>query len=281
MSFEPYAASMPSRGPRPSTAGERLFHFVAEQLLGEHCQTELSETQALRFGGRTFDLSQYFYGFTCANIFARLVKKAERVLESDRSAPARVVAQYIERSLEVGLAGHRDAVNRMAALSIDASTASGRSIPPSVTQAVIGQRKRLHCYLCGNQVHKDADVLGERLELEHLWPSSYGGDSIEENLLPACAVCNREKGDMILWHTAHIAGFCLKPNPSEDEQTRIGRKQKIAWYFRKVHELAALERTTLKNAALMLGPIEMSSQTSLDHDDARDFFNLSISGGES
>jgi hypothetical protein len=84
---------------------------------------------------------------------------------------------------------------------------------------------------------------------------------------------------MIIWHTAHIAGFCLKPNPSEEEKTHVGRKQKIAWYMRRVYEVAAQERTSLKDAALAIGPIEMSSQTSLDYDDARDFFNLNIQGG--
>ena len=28
---------------------------------------------------------------------------------------------------------------------------------------------------------------------EHIWPRSYGGDSIEENLLPSCKSCNSNK----------------------------------------------------------------------------------------
>jgi 5-methylcytosine-specific restriction endonuclease McrA len=271
---------MPARGLLMKTQGERLYQYLAENLLGDDCQTELSETQALKFGGRTHELSQYFFGFACANIFARLVKKAERVLEFDRSAPDKVLAQYIERSLEVAFGNNRETVRRIAALSIDASRVSGRSIPPSVYKAVIGQSNRHHCYLCGNHIRKDGVAPGERLELEHLWPSSYGGDSVDENLIPSCDVCNREKGDMILWYTAHVAGFCLRPSPSEDEKTRVGRKQKIAWYMKRVYERAVRERLTLKDAALALGPIDMSSQASIDRDDARDFFNLDIPGVE-
>ena len=268
---------MAARRSLPNTSGEVLFHFLMDNLLGDSCQAELREAKILRFGGRADELSDYFYGFTCVNIFTRLVKKATRVIESDRTDPARVVAQYIERSLGIGVP--REVVMRMAALSIDASRASGKSIPPSVSKAVIGERRRHHCYLCGNNVRKNSEVPGEKLELEHLWPSSYGGDSVAENLIPACDLCNRAKGDIILWHTAHIAGFCLKPSPSEDEQTRIERTQKIAWYMKKVHEKATQERKTLKESALVVGPIDMTSQSSIDNDDARDFFNLNFCGG--
>jgi len=130
--------------------------------------------------------------------------------------------------------------------------------------------------MCGHAVYKDAVIENERLQYEHIWPSGYGGDSIEENILPACSICNNAKEDMILWHTAHIAGFCLKPQPSADELTRVGRKQKIAWFMRRTYENAVRRRITLKESALSLGPIEMSKQDSVDPDDARDFFNLTL-----
>lgn len=267
---------MATKGFRPSTAGERLFAYVAEQALGGPCLSELAETRALRLGGRTADLSQYFFGFACASIFTRLMRKAERVLESERSAPAKVVVQYVERSLEMGLGSERETAARMAALAIDAVHTSHRSIPPSVAQAVGGRRQRLHCYLCGSLVRKDAADPGELLEYEHIWPSSYGGDSVEENLLPACSICNKAKDDMVLWHTAHISGFCLKPQPSPDEMTRVGRKHKIASYMRTVFDHAVAGKVSLKDAAIKLGPIDMANQQSIDPDDARDFFNLSF-----
>lgn len=262
------------RGLRPSTAGEKLYLYIAEQVLGARCSSEIAETQLLRFGGRTVDLSEYFFGFACSSIFTRLLKKAERVIESESSAPDRTLARYIQRTLEIGLEGDRSVATRMASLAATAVSSSHRTIPPSVIKAVNGERQRLTCFLCGNPVQRGALDEGAKLEYEHIWPSSYGGDSIAENLLPACGKCNRAKSDLILWHTGHVAGFCLKPQPSENEMTRVERKHKIARYMRSVFDLASENRSTLKDAALSLGPIDMSTQKSIDPDDARDFFNL-------
>lgn len=260
-------------GYRASTAGERLFQFIDHDLLGHKCEHEASELQALRIGGRANDLGPFFHGFSCANILVRLLKKTERTLEVEPSDPAKTITQYIEKHLEVA---ERHIAKRLAALAIDASRNSSKSIPRSVEQAVLRGRTAHHCYLCGNSISKNTTTTGQRLELEHIWPSSYGGDSVAENLLPTCDICNRSKGDMILWHTAHLASFCLKPTPSTQEQASVQRREKIAWFMKLVHQTAKHEKITLKEAALNLGPIDMQNQKSIYEEDSRDFFNLTF-----
>jgi 5-methylcytosine-specific restriction endonuclease McrA len=258
----------------PSTAGERLYRHIALEILDPGCSATLAQTQ--KFGSRANDFSQYFFGFACANIFSRLMKKAERVLDSERLDPTKVIYRYIRDTLEVGQDKSESIVKRTAALAVDAVHTSHKDFPNSVMKSVTQDRPRLSCYLCGNQVYKDATDESDRLEYEHIWPSSYGGDSSEANLLPACTICNRAKDDMVLWHTAPIAGFCLKPEPSVDEMTRVHRKHKIASYMRKVFDCASQHKMSLKTAALQLGPIDMAEQRSIDSDDARDFFNLHL-----
>lgn len=263
-------------GPRPSTAGERLYYFITKDIVGYECAIELSESAVTRYGGRTHDFAQYFFGFAIANIFARLIKKTERVLTEEHSDHHKIVTQYIERSLEAGIFGNRAVIRRMASLAIDAVKVSGKTIPSSVEKAVSGDRRRMSCYLCGTDVYRGASVDSEKLEYEHIWPSSYGGDSIAENLLPACWPCNKAKSDMILWHSANVAGFCLKPEPSEEEMKCVQRREKIAAHLRTIHDHASRFSLTLKESALRVGPIKITKQSSIDPDDARDFFNLSF-----
>ena len=103
------------------------------------------------------------------------------------------------------------------------------------------------------------------MQLEHIWPQSFGGDSIAENLLPACPACNNAKSDMLLWQNAHIHSFTLKPEPSPQE---------LAQHRRNIFEYASTHRTTLKDAALIIGSVDLSEISSIDRDDAVDFFNF-------
>jgi hypothetical protein len=54
------------------------------------------------------------------------------------------------------------------------------------------------CYLCGTALvgspghHNTATV-------EHLWPLSLAGETVEGNLIPACKSCNDRKGHAITW----------------------------------------------------------------------------------
>lgn len=259
---------------KPSTAGERLYLYVVNQIIGSECATELNATKLMQIGNRADGFSQYFFGFACSNIFTRLIKKAKRVIDDDVSDPPRVIVRYIERSLEIGLR-EKYTSKRMAALAIDAIHESNRPIPKSVSQA-LANRRGTYCYICGNEVRSDSMDPSNLLALEHIWPSSLGGNSVVDNLLPACSVCNCAKADMLLWHSAYVAGFCLKPEPSEEEMKHVQRSHKIAVYMKMVFDLANSSGTTLKDAAITLGPVDMTAQRSVDPDDSRDFFNFSF-----
>ncbi|WP_143037131.1 hypothetical protein [Paraburkholderia tuberum] len=97
---------------------------------------------------------------------------------------------------------------------------------------------------------------------------------MEENLLPACFACNSEKDDMILWHTGAVFSFVLKPNPSEQERTRIRRREKVARRIQDILAFANQTQCTLKSAAVEIGPAKFEKLTAIDDEDAIDYFNL-------
>lgn len=261
-------------GHHPSTNGEILYKYIQEKALSMNGPSELERLSTLQVGGRSKEHAEYFFGYACASIFSRLIKKAEKTLDEGRPSSEKVISRYIEETLEIVILTQERTSSRMAALAISAVESSHKNIPSSVIKAVNGERMRQSCYICGNYLQKGAIDPTVSLEYEHIWPSSYGGDSTAENILPACQRCNKAKGDMILWHTAHIGSFCLKPNPSPDELTRVKRPLLVAAHMKKIFLHATLNRTSLKNSALQIGPISLDRHKTPYPDDARDFFNF-------
>ena len=260
----------------PTTTGEHLFQVIVRDHLGLSALSQLQASPMLRVGGRTDDLSEYFIGVSALNLLSRVVKKAERIRTDEQETLHQVsMVSYIQKSLGISVSPGSDSVDRFASLALKTAADSKRPIKDAVKIAVLNGQKELACYVCGGLLLKKPDALPEnRIEYEHIWPASFGGNSIPENLLPACGFCNRAKGHMMLWQSAHVAAFVLKPSPSEEELKSIQRSEKVAKHTQSIFSYACHHRTSLKDAALAVGSISMSSVYSVDADDAMDFFNF-------
>lgn len=53
------------------------------------------------------------------------------------------------------------------------------------------------CYLCGVALTKTGALTGR--SIDHVWPLSLGGETIESNLLLACKDCNSKRGHLSTW----------------------------------------------------------------------------------
>lgn len=263
---------------QPATPGEYLLCFLSEKILKEDVflmSERLSWSNAI--GGRGQALQEYVSAISALNLTARLIKKAERVLEiDDASLHHNEFVRFLQQTL--GLVKHpSDVLDSLAYQSIYAAKVSKRPISKATKRKVRGAALEVECYLCGNMcTHKSEDQRAS-IFYEHIWPASYGGDSIEENLLPACYGCNEAKQDMLLWQTGAIFSFVLKPDPSTQERTRIGRREKVARRIQDILLKANLEQCTLKEAAIKIGPARFENLVSIDCDDAIDYFNLHFS----
>lgn len=108
--------------------------------------------------------------------------------------------------------------------------------------------------------------------LEHLWPSSLGGDSEEENLLPACIYCQNKKADGMSWEWPNLHNVVLSPLPSASALASVGREIKIARHYFEAMQLCDTENMTLKEAFLKLGP--MNDLAHVSTDEPVTFFHL-------
>jgi 5-methylcytosine-specific restriction endonuclease McrA len=259
----------------PQTTGEHLFLLIVRELYGIQPLANLQALAILAVGGRTDQFADYFLGLSTFNVLARLVKKAERVRAIDNEALHHsAMVAFIQGTLGIPRHPESDMVDRLAEAALKAAADSKRKIRDAVKNSVCNGRKELSCYICGRTLLRQSADPDTQVEFEHLWPASFGGNSIEENLLPACTHCNGAKGHMLLWHTAHIASFVLKPQPSEEELKAISRQEKIAKHTRNIYARACDDRCSLKTAALSIGPVNMTSIYADDKDDAMDFFNF-------
>lgn len=260
---------------RPSTSGELLFHYIIKEVIGRKRISEFHTLSLLQIGGRFDGFFEYYTGVFAANLMARCIKKAKRIssdFENEKDHQ-RLLVRYFQDSLEIP----RDAIggdlDRFAFLTLEAEKKSRKDIIPSIRK-LFSSTGPTSCYICGRMIYEKATDDNEKVELEHIWPQSFGGDSIAENLLPSCKSCNKDKAHMLLWQNSNVHSFVLKPMPSAEEFTAIRRIEKIAKHRWHIFDHACKNKSTLKNAALQIGPAALSDVKSIDSDDAVDFFNF-------
>src|SRR5262249_31393125 len=79
-----------------------------------------------------------------------------------------------------------------------------------------------HCYMCNCRLDFTEKDPIRKFTVEHLWPRCYGGDSIDDNLLPACGSCNSDKkGDFATWGMTNVQSLVLGFSPTESELKSI------------------------------------------------------------
>ena len=117
--------------------------------------------------------------------------------------------------------------------------------------------------------------LKQSYTLDHIWPRSLGGNSDKENLLPACHDCNsRTKDDLSTWGSVNVHMLMLGIGPSEEHVKKIPGHFRFALQRRQAVRFAAMNRLSLKEAYLRLGPpidVCCPKSPSLSH-----FFNVKI-----
>lgn len=133
------------RGHHPSTNGEILYKYIQERALPMNGSSELERLSTLQIGGRSKEHAEYFFGYACASIFSRLIKKTEKTIDEGRPSPEKVISRYIEETLEIVTFSQERISSRMAALAISAVESSHKNIPSSVIKAVNGERMRQTC----------------------------------------------------------------------------------------------------------------------------------------
>ncbi|WP_188706547.1 HNH endonuclease [Silvimonas iriomotensis] len=264
---------------KPVTNGERLFQFLILNVIGKERASSLDNVSLIQIGGRTDDFADYYAGIFASNLMMRCIKKAKWIdrtdpLHADNNAlerHKRELVNYFLTSLEIPKNSLGGNLEQLANYVIDAYRSSKKDITHTVRKQF--KRRPDNCYICGVSID-DSSQADQNYELEHIWPQSYGGDSIEGNLLPSCSHCNKEKSHMLLWQNSDVSSFVMMPQAEPHELRSIHKSVRIARHRRLIFEYACSNKLTLKEAAVAIGSVELASPKYIDKYDSIDFYNI-------
>lgn len=264
------------------TAGEQLAHFVSKRLLNGVRWDAVAE--ALVCTGRSEQLCIFFAEIATINLTCKIIVAGTSLLRATTDRPARSsldgmfqsdFREFIRERLYVN-PPMSDELFRYALRGVQSA---GRDVSATERKEfkVWAKREHKNCYMCGRDLdfeEKDKDL---KFTLEHIWPQCYGGDSVKDNWLPACATCNsQKKGAFATWAMAPIQSLVIGFDPSENDLTAVTGSHRFALQHLTAQRIASERQISLKKALMQVGT--WAAPRLLDQSDVGDFFNLANHG---
>jgi len=262
---------------RPSTSGERLLFLLLTNHKEARYLSESLTGSGLRFARRYRDWSNFLVGASLLHLQQRLIKLAHDIrealpgrLDQLRELRARTCDVVQLTPIEYG-ADFGELIQEV----LTSAEQMHRNIPDAVRKAVTNTLSP-HCYSCGRlfgAVFEDAKE-GLKATADHVWPRALGGDSVEENLLPACESCNSTKGHLATWHMAWIQPIVFADVDENNGPPPVPREVQLALHMRASLAYARANGTTLRDAFITIGPRDRPVK--IDQDQGYDFFNMRV-----
>jgi hypothetical protein len=254
------------------TAGERLCNFINHKLLASPVWNDLNGI--LSVTGRASALVALYRQIAAVTLTGRIVAAGQSL--GDQSHPTdpafrKALTEHLRDT--VGIPSRT--LDELYRFSHRAILAASATTPTSTlkqlrTWALLRHPK---CYICGVVLDFDTPNLVNSYTCEHIWPRAYGGDGIEENLLPACDSCNsKKKRHFATWVMPSVQSLLLVLNPADQRLREIEGSYKFSLHYRAAQMLAVEQRLSMKAAFLKIGP--WTDIRLLDTDDVADYFNL-------
>ena len=259
-----------------TSSGEYLCSELFERLVDTAVWDRL-ENRHLHTTGRSSSFRLFFQEALALNMTRRLILFAEHLTKNANADDPHFLVLLKTAISRLGLM-ELDRQGKISRLTQSALINSRHSISPTLRRQMFdwGRRKHQGCYMCGRTLSFDSvDEGGDGYAtLDHLWPQAYGGDSVIENLLPACGKCNsQKKQDYASWAGCNIHTLMIGMNPSGGALKSVGQHFQYALYNRGITEYANRNKCLLKDSYISHGAWRPVVGV-INEDDVGDFFNL-------
>lgn len=257
---------------RGITSGERLCNLLNHRLLSGEVWNELE--RLLGATGRSAHLVAFYRQVVAVTLTGRIVSAGTSTNATFPLSDPLFRKSFTEHLRDtVGIPNRLlDEIYRASCRAVKAAL---EPIPGSVEKRMRAWAISRHqwCYICGSFLDFETPDPIKGYTCEHIWPRAYGGDSIEDNFLPACQSCNsKKKRHFATWAMPAVQSLLLGLAPTDQRLTEIDGSFKFSLHYRAAQDLAIDQRLTMKEAFLKIGPWE--NVRLLDADDVADFFNL-------
>jgi 5-methylcytosine-specific restriction endonuclease McrA len=259
------------------SSGEHLCSLLYEEAVNPEFWLRF-QNKHLIATGRPLEFRLFFQKAIALNLTRRLILAGEEAKgQIEPSDPG--FLQYLSPAIDRWGLHELNNRGRLARLIASSVIASNHNISNTLRDRFLRRARngQQTCFMCGQFLNCDVDTNSFRhddVTLDHLWPQAYGGDSIEDNILPACRGCNTgKKQDYPSWAGCNIHTLMIGTQPSGEALKSVGGHFKFALYNRAVLHFANQERITLKSAYLRIGPWT-DTPWFIDEDELGDFFNL-------
>lgn len=264
---------------KPVTQGERLFLLLKDEVFDSIGQEELNWANArslfLRSTGHD-DVSDYVRGSIAIFCLRTMLRYWEEEKASvDTNLHLKHLGRFVRDEVFPGVQVHLS--ERIARQVIEAERCSGKAISSTVKTEVLMQKLNHHCYLCGTGLTVGIPQGSPgHLTLEHIWPSCIGGDSIAENLIPACEKCQNITEMTASWEWVNVQNLMLSSKPSAQGLLAVNNKYRYARHYKSVIETTSSLGLTMKEGFIKVGPMKPTSAVGGGHRPIS-FFEISTS----
>ena len=259
------------------TSGEKLLYHVQTALLQNVDWNRLST--GLLACGRAEELTKLFREIAVVNTTCRLVQAAKSI-RIDRDGNNRLTTDPsylsdLKRFLRELMLVPDSALESTIRLAVSAAQAAASSISDRTRKQMSQEasNRNTPCYLCDCELDYSLQDKIRKFDLEHIWPKSFGGDSVPENLLPVCHGCNQQKRDLATWGMAGVQSLILGLSPNEEALKLRGEYSFALHYYAARRLLENYPQKSLKWAMLRLGPRQKFVRV-IDPNHIADYFNL-------
>lgn len=269
---------------KPATAGERLVHFLANNVTDLQTM-DLRAMSILAGVTRGPNFGHFLQGCLVLHCFGRLLQVSKHFRTThldDASAALLSIETFAIDRLSISRGTCKN-FEQLSMLSLEAAEKSAKASATPNNREKFKVRELCHgvyrCYSCDRELSATASREDASfLSYDHVWPHSFGGDSIEVNLLPSCQDCNTAKQHTISWEWGLVQSILPQTELGEAElhSLRLSRASKIALHMRAAMDYARMHGTTLKDGFLSVGPRLADRIIVADPDDTPDFFNLRV-----
>jgi hypothetical protein len=255
---------------RSTTSGEALYQFFRNWLV-EGIPSDLLDQwlSRIEYGE---DWSEFVEQLIAVWLTGRSVAMGRSLKTLDGDSYQQRLGSFFRENLAVKKRDMRDLVRRTETAVDAAEKDLSQGLKNQFTRWA--RSDHAFCYMCATELDFERVNVPNSFTREHIWPQSYGGDSILENLLPACAKCNAErKSSFATWAATSIQSAVLRMNPSDEDWKNLKGYHFFALHHYAGQRYAVENRLSLKEAFRKIGPWKSPPQI-LDANDVVHFFNI-------